>query len=156
MRQGLEIQVKELQETLDHETQTLTQRLRHHESQPSADDFEYARDEILRLQEDLASTKEELRCQRAGILPSSSRQGRTGSPADVLTSEQEDRQILQKVEKMTHKLESLERFAHKFMPESQHGVMEFHATIERGHQRITDIETRLAKRICARADRAQG
>lgn len=149
VRHNLEVQVTELQETLHHDTQALMQRLKHHESQPSAEDFEYARSEVARLQRELRITKSELRTLQAETPLSKSRKVQLGD-----TDAQDDEEILQSVDNLTRKLESLDRFASKFMPDGEYGVPEFKITMKRGHQKIADIESRLAQRIFLRKDRA--
>lgn len=62
--------------------------------------------------------------------------------------ESEDTRTLDEdILKMTMKLKSLEKFAHRFMPATTHGVPEFHHTVEKSKARMKDIEERLATRM---------
>lgn len=169
-RENVEMKLVECEETLRYNTNELMGQLKHYESQPSLEDFEFVKSQVEQLRLEREADRRELDSLRAGNLRKCSNEfPRTGHSAHdrlrVISGNQQrykpfryekenddgDESVLEsEVDKMVEKLKSLERFADKFMPEEVHGVPEFLHTVEKSKSRVEDIEARLAKRMQAR------
>ncbi|CCG80642.1 protein of unknown function [Taphrina deformans PYCC 5710] len=153
----LSVQAMELQESLQHNTKQWTSELQILKGQPSLQDWEFLRAEVASLtaqqardQADLRALgkeNEKLRGRISSLANCSERQDHPPC-ASVVCAEDD---MEQDMTRLKDKLDSLERFATKFMPDDRVvGVPEFFHTVDKTKGRLNDVEQRLARRMRGR------
>lgn len=149
------VQCTELQESLRYNTKQLTSELETLHGQPSTQDWEFLKAEVESLSNQQARDHEEMKAMklenerlRGRVVSLANCSSSASSGAHVVPFNHDPDDLVNDVSRLKNKLDSLERFATKFMPDdSVSGVPEFFHTVDKTKGRLNDVQERLARRI---------
>lgn len=122
-----------MEETLEHNVKDLTKQLRHLDSQPTLDDFEFIRMENQRLLESCKIDKEEIEFLRK-------------ENNALRTEKTVPEEYRCEIESLSSKVGSLTRFASNHLQKDVHGAAEFEHTVEKTSRRVQTLAERLRAR----------